>query len=428
MERYDQLYSLYDEFDTDSLRAHQDFVGVFPPVDSRVALSYWEDAREELETGKGTVRDLFPEAGDAFAEVVAHATRDQAFTALDLLGTYDRGVNVLVLDVDETLRSAGGTDNEIPRETLWLLTKLHESGLPVVICTGQTLENVKGFLIQGLGSELVYSGDVSVVYEAGSGVFTPGHGPDTKRLLYDDLDSEVRAVFDAVRSRVLSEAPTDLRQQCHLQGNEFNVTMKPNYETGSERARAMVDAALVYELDLLGDVVAETLGGVGTVDGFDATDRTGDVDPGEWARAFYADADPEIAAVLESEHATPELAVEDVPAPVGAVFERVDIAYYEADAAEVGSLELNKVAGVEAALDVLGVADPFAFVMGDSKTDLRVMRWAEENDAGIAAAPEHAADAVLDHVRRTDELVYGQGDAAEPLRTVYALHCLAGLA
>jgi len=430
MERYDQLYRLYDEFDTDSLRAHQDFVGVFPPVDSRVALSYWEDASQELATGKETVRDLFTEAGDAFAEVAAHATRHQAFTALDLFGTYDCGVNVLVLDVDETLRSAGGTDNEIPRETLWLLTKLHESGIPVVICTGQTLENVKGFLIQGLGNELVYSGDVSVVYEAGSGVFTPGHGADTKRLLYDGLDPEVRAVFDAVRSRVLSEAPGDLRRQCHLQGNEFNVTMKPNYETGSERARTVVDAALVYELDLLGDAVAETLGGVGTIEGSDTTDGAVDIDadPGEWARAFYADADPETAAVLESEHATPEVAVEDVPAPVRAVFERVDVAYYEADAAEVGSLELDKVAGVEAALDVLGVADPFAFVMGDSGTDLRVMRWADENDAGIAAAPEHAADAVLDHVRGTDDLVYGRGDAAEPLRTVYALHCLAGLA
>jgi hydroxymethylpyrimidine pyrophosphatase-like HAD family hydrolase len=424
MERYDHLYRLYEEFDTDRLRAHQDFVGVFPPVDASIALTYWEDASEELLTGKETVREKFPGAGSAYAEVLAHATREQAFTALDILGKYDRGVNVLVLDVDETLRSAGGTDNEIPRETLWMLRKLHEAGLPIVICTGQTLENVKGFLIQGLGNELVYSGDVSVVYEAGSGVFTPGHGADTKRLLYDDLDPDIRAVFDTIRSRLLSEAPPDLRRQCHLQGNEFNVTMKPNYETGSGRARAVVEAALVYELDLLGDAVVATLDSVETSQ---PSAGRSEVEPGDWARAFYGAADPEIATVLESEYALPDIAVEAIPPAVTAVFERVDVAYYEGDAAEIGSLELNKVAGVEAALDVLGNADPFAFVMGDSKTDLRVMRWAAENDAGIAAAPEHAADAVLDHVRRTDGLVYGRGDAAEPLRTVYAVDRLARL-
>jgi hypothetical protein len=49
MERYDQLYTLYEEYDTDRLRALQDFVGVFPPVDSRVALDYWQDASDDLD-------------------------------------------------------------------------------------------------------------------------------------------------------------------------------------------------------------------------------------------------------------------------------------------------------------------------------------------------------------------------------------------
>jgi NDP-sugar pyrophosphorylase family protein len=75
---------------------------------------------------------------------------------------------------------------------------------------------------------------------------------------------------------------------------------------------------------------------------------------------------------------------------------------------------------------VLGVEDPFVLVMGDSKTDLRVMEWAEENDAGIAAAPDHASEAVLDHVRQRDGLVFDRGDAAAPLRVVYALNSLAG--
>ncbi|SEW04349.1 HAD family hydrolase [Halobacterium jilantaiense] len=402
MQRHDRLYALYDDFDADALRAHQDFVDLFPPVDSRVALEYWESASEELADRKDEIRAAFPD-DPAFAAVAARATRDQAFTALDLLGKYDRAVNVLVLDVDETLRSAGSTDNEIPRATLHLLTEFHEAGIPIVICTGQTLENVKGFLSQGLGNELVHSGDLSVVYEAGTGVFTPGHGPDTKQLLYEDLDESVRSVFDEVRSRVLPSAPDDVRRGCHLQGNEFNVTLKPNYETGSERARGLIDDALVHLLDLLADCL--------------------DADA-EAVRAYYADADPEIAGVLDSEGVAagnPDAVSDDLRATL----DRVDVAYYEADAAEIASRELNKVVGVEAALDVLDVDDPFALVMGDSKSDLRVMEYVHEHDAGVAAAPEHASGRVLDHVQSTDDLVFDEGAADEVLRTVWALERLA---
>ncbi|NHN57959.1 MULTISPECIES: HAD family hydrolase [Halorussus] len=434
MERYDQLYRLYDEFDAATLRALQDFVDLFPPVDSRVALEHWQEVGDELDDRKTEIREAFSATGETFCELAARATRDQAFTALDLHAKHDRGVNVLVLDVDETLRSAGGTDNEIPRETLHLLTEFHEAGTPIVVCTGQTLENVKGFLIQGLGNEIVHSGDLSVVYEAGTGVFTPGHGADTKRLLYDDLDDDVRAIFDAVRSRVLSEAPEELRRGCHLQGNEFNVTMKPNFETGSDDARAVIDRALVYELDLLGDAVAAEAGDGEATPSADAdpNESAGDDSvagdrAGDWARAYYVEQDPEIRGVLEREGETPDCGPEDVPDPIQDTFERIDVAYYEADAAEIGSLELNKVVGVEAAFEVLGIDDPFAAVLGDSKSDLRVMEWVAENDAGIAAAPEHASRDVLDHVIRTDELVFDRGKAGDVLRTIFALNRLANL-
>ncbi|WP_255167518.1 HAD family hydrolase [Natrononativus amylolyticus] len=413
MERYDLVYQLYDEFDTGALREYQEFVDVFPAVDSRVALEHWQGASEELEARKDEIRAAFA-AGETFAEVAARATREQAFTALDLDAKYERAVNVLVLDVDETLRSAGGTDNEIPRDTLHMLTEFHEQGVPIVICTGQTLENVKGFAIQGLGSEIVHSGELSIVYEAGTGVFTPGHGADTKQLLYEELDDEIRDVFDDVRSRVLPEAPEDLRRGCHLQGNEFNVTMKPNYETGSARAREVIDESLVYLLDLLADAVAGT---VDLEDGRSVAALT---------RAFYADQDPEIRGVLEQEGAYPDVDGE-APAALTEVLSRIDVAYYEADAAEIGSLELNKVVGVERALSVLDVAEPFSLVMGDSKSDLRVMRWVAENDAGIAAAPEHASRETLDHVIRSDELVFDRGKSVDVLRTVYALNRFARL-
>ncbi|WP_138796783.1 HAD family hydrolase [Halostella sp. PRR32] len=415
MERYDHLYRLYDEFDTETLRDYQEFVDVFPPVDSRVALEHWQNASDELSERKDEIRESFT-AGETFAETAAHATRDQAFTALDLLAKHGRSVNVLVLDVDETLRSAGSTDNEIPRDTLHLLTEFHEDGVPIVICTGQTLENVKGFMIQGLGSEIVHSGDLSIVYEAGTGVFTPGHGAETKQLLYDDLDDDIVEVFDEVRSRILREAPDHLRRGCHLQGNEFNVTLKPNFEIGGERAGEVIDDGLVYELDLLGEAVA------GRVDGVETDDRAS-----RWARTYYAAQDPEIRSVLEQRGEYPDTHSESIPDAVADVFERIDVAYYEADAAEIGSLELNKVVGVRTAFDVLGIDAPFALVMGDSKSDLRVMEWVAENDAGIGAAPNHASRDALDHVLSTDELVFDRGKSAEMLRTIYALNRLAAL-
>ncbi|WP_293032273.1 HAD hydrolase family protein [Natronococcus sp.] len=413
MERYDLVYQLYDEYDTKTLREYQEFVDVFPAVDSRVALEHWQKANEELEDRKDEIRSAFA-AGETFAEIAARATRDQAFTALDLEAKYGRGVNVLVLDVDETLRSAGSTDNEIPRETLHVLTEFHEAGVPIVICTGQTLENVKGFAIQGLGSEIVHSGELSIVYEAGTGVFTPGHGAETKQLLYEELDEEIREVFDDLRARVLREAPDALRRGCHLQGNEFNVTMKPNYETGSADAREIIDDALVYLIDLLADAVGEAIG----FDGEEIRDRT---------RTFYADQDPEIRTVLEEEGAYPDREDESIPDELADVLERIDVAYYEADAAEIGSLELNKVVGVERALEVLGIDDPFALVMGDSKSDRRVMEWVAENDAGIAAAPEHASQDTLEHVLGTDELVFDRGKSVDVLQTTYALNRLARL-
>ncbi|WP_222918678.1 HAD hydrolase family protein [Natrinema sp. SYSU A 869] len=437
MERYDLVYQLYDEYDTKALQEYQEFVDVFPAVDSRVALEHWQEATEELEERKDEIRSSFA-AGETFAEVAARATRDQAFTALDLEAKYGRAVNVLVLDVDETLRSAGGTDNEIPRETLHVLTEFHEAGVPIVICTGQTLENVKGFAIQGLGSEIVHSGDLSIVYEAGTGVFTPGHGAETKQLLYEDLDESIRTVFDDVRSRVLPNAPEELRRGCHLQGNEFNVTMKPNYETGSGDAREIIDEALVYLIDLLADAVGTMLAGAESEpDGSDSTaadvgaegdgeTKLADESIVDWTRAFYATQDPEIRAVLEGEGAYPDLD-DAVPERLAAVLERIDVAYYEADAAEIGSLELNKVVGVERALDVLGVDDPFALVMGDSKSDLRVMEWVAANETGIAAAPEHASQDTLEHVLETDELVFDRGKSVDVLRTVYALNRLARL-
>ena len=416
MDLYDDLYELYEEHDTDTLRTLQDLVNLYPLVESPVALDRWQSINEDLAESRAQIEAAFPDCGPIFADLATRAREEQAFAGLDLYNKYGRGVNVLVLDVDETLRSTGSTDNEIPRDTLNLLSMFHEEGTPIVICTGQTLESVKGFAIQGLGSEIIHSGNLGIVYETGIGVFTPKHGADSKQLLYDDLDAEIQQVFSDVRGRILAEAPERLRSGCHLQGNEFNITMKPNFETGSEEATAVIDEALAYELDLLGDAVGNL--GVGAEEGPAVS---------TWTRAYYAERDPEIRTVLAGENRVPDRDAGEIPADIEDVLERIDIGYYEGDAAEIGSRELSKVVGVEAALDVLGIEDPFAVVMGDSKSDLRVMRWAQANDAGIAAAPEHASESVLEHVEATDELLFTEGQAGDILRTVHALNRFADL-
>ena len=141
-----------------------------------------------------------------------------------------------------------------------------------------------------------------------------------------------------------------------------------------------------------------------------------------WTRAYYADQNPENRTVLEQAGALPEVSVSDVPAALERILERTDVGYCEGDAAETGSLEHSKVVGVEAALEVFGTDDRFAVVTGDSKSDLRVMRRAEERGAGTAGAPEHASQSVVDHVEATDELVFNEDRAGDIFRTVFALN------
>lgn len=410
---YNLLYRLYEEFDTKTLRGYQEFVDLFPVVDFQVALNQWQEINTELENQKKEIYSHFPQIGEELSTIAALADREQAFTALDLYAKYERKVNVLILDVDETLRSAGNTNNEIPRETLHLLDRFHSDGVPIIICTGQTLENVKGFLIQGVGNDLVYSGDISIVYEAGSGVFTPKHGAKTKQLLFNRLDADIREIFQYLRSHIHVATSDALHGDYHLQGNEFNVTIKPNFETGSKDAKEVIDKALVTLLDLLEQSISVVKKG--------ATECHG------YARKYYSSESSSIHSVLDNRGELAQVTIKDVPDMYRTKFDCIDIGYYEADAAEIGSSELSKVTGVRSALDVLDVQNPFALVMGDSKSDLRVMRWAKKNNTGISAAPDHASQNVISHVNNRDKLVFSRGNAAEMLRTTYVLNRLAEL-
>jgi len=75
----------------------------------------------------------------------------------------------------------------------------------------------------------------------------------------------------------------------------------------------------------------------------------------------------------------------------------------------------------------VGVDDPFVLVMGDSKSDLRVMEWVAADNCGLSAAPDHASAGVLDHVQSTDGLVFDRGASAGMLQTIYVHTLLAEL-
>jgi len=182
---------------------------------------------------------------------------------------------------------------------------------------------------------------------------------------------------------------------------------------GSEDAHAVIDEALRYFCGLVGDALAGAVG-------------SEVADPELLARTYFAK-DPEIAGVFEETDVSFDGDLEAAPAAFTDVLERIDVGYYEADAVELVSLELDKPTGVREALDVLGIDDPFALAMGDSKSDLRVMEWLDETDSGIAAAPGHASEAVLDHVRSRDDLVYEAGEASTVLKIVYGMALLAEL-
>jgi len=258
MERHDLLYRLYDEFDVETLREYQSLVDLFPPVDSRVALEHWEDAGEELARLKREIREALP-AGATFAEVAAYADREAAFTALDLHARYDRAVNALVLDATRRSGPRAARTTRSPRDAPHAADGAARRRRADRYLHRSDAGECEGVHDPGARQRTRPPGRFSIVYEAGNGVFTAGHGSRTKCLLYEDLDEAVRGVFGAVRSRVLPDAPENVRRGCHLQGNEFNVTLKPNFETGGADAEAVIDDGLIHLIDLLGEVVVDRI-------------------------------------------------------------------------------------------------------------------------------------------------------------------------
>jgi len=418
MERYDQIYRLYRDFDTETLEAYQDFVDLFPPVDSRVALDHWEEATDELERRKAEIRDGFDEEGGVYADLAAALSRDQAFTALDLATEYERPINALVLDVDETLRTAGQTDNEIPATSSTGSTSCTRTGCPSSSVPGRPWRTSRDSLIQGWGTN---SSTRRPQYRLRVGQrrvharSRPGHEAAPLRGPRRRDNGRVRGRALAHHHRSPDEDPTGLSPPGQRVQRDAEAE-RGDRDTGGQRS----DRSCV---GVRRRPAGRRRGRTGR--GRRRVERDGGR-PGVVGEGALQP-DPEIAQVLRSRDALPDVDADDAPEDLARILERIDVAYYEADAAEIVSLELDKAAGVEAAFDVLGVEDPFALVMGDSKSDLRVMQWLEERDAGLAAAPKHSSRDVLDHVIRTDELLFDEGDAASVLELVAGTNLFAEL-
>lgn len=396
---------MYDNFDTSHIYDLQKQIDLLSEFGGCANSSKMDNAIQRLETKKSKIQTHFSENEGVYISFASYVNRDQAKVAQKLRRTHDEKINTLVLDIDDTLRLPEEGNNQIPPETLNLIKEFWREGLNIIISTGQTLEYAKGLFTQGMGDEFVNSGDVSFVYEAGAGVFTPHHGDKTKLQVYEGVEEKLRRIFNQMRLRPL---PDELQSFCHIQGNEFNYTLKPNFETGTKRAKDAIDWALVYLLDLLEQSIRYVE--------YDQAGQRG------WARAYYANTDGRIRSVLKEQDQLSDSVGVEIPDSWTRLFDQITVDYYKGDAIEVRLSELNKAAGVKKALEVLEVSDPSIFMMGDSKTDLKVMEWVTANGIGIVAAPDHASSAVLDHVRASDGLVFDHTDGAHALRTVYGFN------
>lgn len=406
MNLHDLIEQTYDEYDTRTLQNTSQLLRTTHANDRSV-----EDTRNQAETKYSEIaeqiRSELP-TGDVLVDIVATASREQAISAVELCDRYDTKVDSLVLDIDETLRTVEYAENTIPVDVRACLRAFWEDGTTVMVATGKPLEFVRGVMTQGLGQNVIQSDRFSAVYEAGAGVYTPGAGEQMKSRLYETLSKDVRGTVEAVRRAIKTEMPEELLTEVHLEEKSFNVTILPNTPTGSQEARTVVQDALVELLLTLGEVVTED------------TQYSKDV-----TLAYYGSRDPEIEDVLRDKGIEIDYG-EGLPDELS-VLDALDVVYYEADAVELLSNGITKRSGVETAFEALDMANNFALVMGDSKTDLPMMEHVVETGSGILAAPEHASDTVLEYVRHHGGFVFERGHGSDTLQKVYAYNQMQSL-
>ena len=305
---------------------------------------------------------------------------------------------VLVLDLDGTLRDLEATDGRIPPATISALLRAIEAHpkLRLIINTGQTLEHVLGLLLQALGRSLLHSGRLAVVYERGVGVYLPGPDSTHKLLLFAELDWRLLRAFDRARARILQICSAELGRGCldyHIPGSEFNLAVKPNAPEGSASAKAVTRAAapllvraLAYAASEETELESATL---------------------EAALLVYLRAqDPRNAEVLPKPFA-------DSPEPPDWL--SVSMFYYPGNMTGLSAIDLTKVNGLRAVLRYWGLVKPPTLVLGDGREDLELMREVAAWAGGRVACPANTRRDVLAFVRATGGAVYPVGQAERVL-------------
>ncbi|MBB6647774.1 HAD hydrolase family protein [Halobellus ruber] len=400
MSLYDEVQALYSDFDVSKLKQYPLGQGTCNLLVDGIT------DQSDILLREGDLADKIKsrfDCGDLFLRLGSAVEERHAIAGLELTEQYNKELTSLILDIDETLRTTVVSDNRIGQQTARILLRFWLEKVPIIISTGKGLGFVRGMMTQALGQTVTESDRFGVVYETGAGVYAPQQEGDTKQKLFTRLSNDVQDTIEAVREKVWSGMPDELQAQLYLEEKSFAVTLMSVHETHSEYAVEAIEQALIYLLRGVGRAAWNS---------------------GSWKAiaAYYADQSSEIASALASQEVAFDADLAELPTSIRSLLHSIDVNYYPGDAVELTSNRFDKATGVQTALSTVGIEHPFSLVMGDSRTDLRVMEAVAETQAGIPAAPAHANDAVLDHVKSCDGLVFDRGEAAFALRTAYAYH------
>jgi HAD superfamily hydrolase (TIGR01484 family) len=416
MNSYNRLKSVYSEIDNSWLESEHDRISLLDAADlpaSELQTSY------SSEIFLDAIAEIVQDDTQDYTDFLKFATLEQVERAYKLRNYYRKSVDTFVLDIDETLRTATQNGNRISPRTCYLIREFHSEGGSIIICTGKSIGYVRGCLTQAFGQEILTSKRFSIVYEAGAGVYTPSAGSATKQRLHDRIDNSTQSVFKQIRTHYFNLITDDLRDHYYFEQKEFNITIIPTAEVKSDAAIDTIERVSYYLIIAATDIIAAK------------TPHS----PQEVAQ-FLTATDPELASAFKRQETALDISEEDrlvinteggtfsdktVPDPL---LQSVDIGYYHGDAVELTSGALGKANGVRVAIDTLPLDDPFILAMGDSQTDLSVMKTLTEQNKGICAAPDHASAAVLDHCQDSNGLIFEQGAVADALQIAFAYNLL----
>ncbi len=305
--------------------------------------------------------------------------------------------NLIVTDLDETLRFRQETEIEIPAATTKILRELLNNfpELVLVINTARSLEHVRGLSTQLLGAKRADSGRVVVIYEGGAGVFIASQGRQSHIPLYRELPTQVLDILERVRLRLPSACQTLMNCPCwdyRLQVDEFNLTLKPSYPKGSAEALKVAQRLL----DILIDILAEVLGEIAA-------------QPAEhWRQAIRA-------------QFLPEKPPANAVLPESSLLKQLKLSFYPGDAAVLSAQGLDKGKGLKRAVEALAIKAPAMLALGDSGQDLPIFELLDQNGWGQVTCPEGASTEVKDWIAQHKGYVYPQGQAEVVLQAAYAL-------